>query len=51
MEQTLMDIVVLDLMIPIAIFSSLTAMAFMSWRWQNELINARRLRRTVRLKS
>lgn len=46
-----MDIIVLDLVIPITMFSSLTALAFMSWHWQNELMKALRLRRTARLKS
>jgi hypothetical protein len=51
MLQTLANIIVVDLMMPVAIIGSLTALAIMYWHWQNELIEALRLRRTVRLKS
>jgi hypothetical protein len=51
MQQTLADIIVIDLIMPVAIIGSLTVLAIVSWHWQNELIEALRLRRTARLKS
>lgn len=49
MQQTLADIIVLDLLTPVTAFGSLVALAFMFWHWQNELMKDIRLRRTVKI--